>query len=172
MYEGLPIRPDAGIWWKIVEENKVNVDVLVADRDPRAEEAGPGVPARSTTLSSLRHLFLAGEPLDEPTHRWMAEALGKPRHRQLLADRDRLADPERACPGVEDTPRKFGRPRFPVYGYDVRLLREDDGAEVGRRTRKACVAIVPPLPPGLHDARSGATTSASSRPISRRSRAS
>jgi propionyl-CoA synthetase len=29
-------------------------------------------------LSSLRHLFLAGEPLDEPTAKWIAEALGKP----------------------------------------------------------------------------------------------
>ena len=27
---------------------------------------------------ALFHLFLAGEPLDEPTHRWMSEALGKP----------------------------------------------------------------------------------------------
>ena len=29
-------------------------------------------------LSSLRALFLAGEPLDEPTAQWIAEALGKP----------------------------------------------------------------------------------------------
>ena len=25
MYEGVPIRPDAGIWWKIVQDNKVTV---------------------------------------------------------------------------------------------------------------------------------------------------
>src|SRR6266567_6938589 len=25
MYEGVPIRPDAGIWWKIVQDHKVNV---------------------------------------------------------------------------------------------------------------------------------------------------
>src|SRR5437660_452728 len=25
LYEGVPIRPDAGIWWKIVEDHKVNV---------------------------------------------------------------------------------------------------------------------------------------------------
>ena len=41
MYEGLPIRPDPAIWWKIVAENKVHVDVQLAHRDPRAEEAGP-----------------------------------------------------------------------------------------------------------------------------------
>src|SRR5688500_2556071 len=27
MYEGLPIRPDAGIWWKIVEDHRVSVMV-------------------------------------------------------------------------------------------------------------------------------------------------
>ena len=25
LYEGLPIRPDAGIWWKIVQDKKVSV---------------------------------------------------------------------------------------------------------------------------------------------------
>ena len=29
-------------------------------------------------LSSLRALFLAGEPLDEPTARWIADGLGMP----------------------------------------------------------------------------------------------
>lgn len=29
-------------------------------------------------LSSLRALFLAGEPLNEPTATWIAQALGKP----------------------------------------------------------------------------------------------
>jgi hypothetical protein len=39
-------------------------DVLGADRRPRAQEAGPGLPHKYD-LSSLR-IFLAGEPLDEP----------------------------------------------------------------------------------------------------------
>ena len=43
MYEGVPIRPDAGIWWKIVAGLQGRRDVLRADRDPRAEEARPGV---------------------------------------------------------------------------------------------------------------------------------
>ena len=29
-------------------------------------------------LSSLKHLFLAGEPLDEPTHVWISQSLGRP----------------------------------------------------------------------------------------------
>ena len=53
----------------------------------------------------------------------------------------------RRSPGVEDTPRKFGSPSFPVYGYDVRLLHEGTGEEVGDG-REGVLTIVPPLPPG------------------------
>src|SRR5213079_2823393 len=52
-----------------------------------------------------------------------------------------------AQPGIEDTPRKFGSPSFPVVGYDVRLLHEVTGDEVGT-SEKGVLAIVPPLPPG------------------------
>ena len=52
-----------------------------------------------------------------------------------------------SVPAVEKTPIKFGSPSFPVYGYDLRLLRESDAAEAAPG-EKAVVAIVPPLPPG------------------------
>src|SRR3989442_6069982 len=41
-------------------------------------------------LSSLRQLFLAGEPLDEPTHRWLAEALRSEEHTSELQSRPHL----------------------------------------------------------------------------------
>ncbi|NCW19787.1 MAG: propionyl-CoA synthetase, partial [Betaproteobacteria bacterium] len=44
-------------------------------------------------------------------------------------------------------PTKFGSPGLPMYGYNVRLLHESTGAEVGER-EKGVVAIMPPLPPG------------------------
>ena len=97
-------------------------------------------------LSALKYLFLAGEPLDEPTARWAADALG-------VAIVDNYWQTETgwpilsAQPGVEDTPRKFGSPSFPVYGYDVRLLREGSGEEAGA-DEKAVLTIMPPLPPG------------------------
>src|SRR5688572_30385931 len=77
MYEGLPNKPDAGIWWKIVEENKVSVMFSSPSAVGVLQKQDPAF-LRKHDLSSLRHLFLAGEPLDEPTHRWMTEALGKP----------------------------------------------------------------------------------------------
>ena len=52
-----------------------------------------------------------------------------------------------AQPGIEDTPRKFGSPSFPACGYDVRLVDEVTGEEVGT-DHKGVLTIAPPLPPG------------------------
>jgi propionyl-CoA synthetase len=145
MYEGLPIRPDAGIWWKIVADNKVTV-MFSSPTAARVLKKQDPAYLKKYDLRSLRHLFLAGEPLDEPTHRWIAEALGKPvidHYWQTETGWPILS----AVPGVEQTPIKFGTPSFPVYGYDLQLLRESDASEADAG-EKAVVAIVPPLPPG------------------------
>jgi propionyl-CoA synthetase len=52
-----------------------------------------------------------------------------------------------AQPGIADVPTKFGSPSFPVYGFDVRVLNEETGEDLGPN-QKGVVAIVPPLPPG------------------------
>jgi propionyl-CoA synthetase len=145
MYEGLPIRPDAGIWWKIVADNKVTV-MFSSPTAARVLKKQDPAYLKKYDLSSLRHLFLAGEPLDEPTHRWIADALGKPvidHYWQTETGWPILS----AVPGIEQTPIKFGTPSFPVYGYDLQLLRESDASEADA-DEKGVVAIVPPLPPG------------------------
>src|ERR687895_1955479 len=138
MYEGLPIRPDAGIWWKIVEENKVNVMFSSPTAARVLKKQDPAF-LRKHDLSTLKHLFLAGEPLDEPTHRWMAEAIQKPvidHYWQTETGWPILS----AVPQVEKTPVKYGSPGFPVYGYDLRLLREADAADASSG-EKGVVAI-------------------------------
>jgi propionyl-CoA synthetase len=145
MYEGLPIRPDGAIWWKIVEEQKVSVMFSSPTAARVLKKQDPALLKRHD-LSSLRTLFLAGEPLDEPTHRWMSDAIGKPvidHYWQTETGWPILS----AVHGVEKTPIRFGSPSFPVYGYDLKLLRESDAAEAGPN-EKGVVAIVPPLPPG------------------------
>ena len=51
------------------------------------------------------------------------------------------------APGVEPAQVKYGSPGFPVYGYDLKLLRESDASEAGPN-EKGVVTITPPLPPG------------------------
>jgi propionyl-CoA synthetase len=97
-------------------------------------------------LSSLRHVFLAGEPLDETTAQWIAEALKKPIYDHYWQTETGWALLT-GLPGVEQHPTKFGSPSFPAYGYDVRLLHEETAEEVGVN-EKGVVAVIPPLPPG------------------------
>jgi propionyl-CoA synthetase len=145
MYEGLPIRPDPGVWWQIVAEYRVRT-MFTSPTAIRVLKKQDTSFMKQHDLSSLRYLFLAGEPLDEPTAHWAADALG-------VAIVDNYWQTESgwpilsAQPGIEDTPRKFGSPSFPACGYDVRLLDEVSGAEVGSG-EKGVLAIVPPLPPG------------------------
>jgi propionyl-CoA synthetase len=145
MYEGVPIRPDAGIWWKIVQDHKASV-MFSAPTAIRVLKKQDPAYLTKYDLGSLRHLFLAGEPLDEPTAAWIAEGIGKPiidNFWQTETGWPILS----AMPGVEPTPIKYGSPSFPVFGYDLQLLRESD-AEPAAANEKAVVAIAPPLPPG------------------------
>ena len=145
LYEGVPIRPDAGVWWKIVQDHKVAV-MFSAPTAIRVLKKHDPAFLKKYDLSSLKHLFLAGEPLDEPTHRWIHEGLGRPvidHYWQTETGWPVLS----SIPGVEKTPIKYGSPSFPAYGYDLQLLREADASEAGAG-EKAVVAIVPPLPPG------------------------
>jgi len=144
MYEGTPLRPDAGIWWKIVEDYKVTV-MFSAPTAARVLKKQDPAFMHKYDLSTLKHLFLAGEPLDQPTHEWIQGELKLPvidNYWQTETGWPMLS----AMPGVEKTPIKFGTPSFPVYGYDLKIFRED-GSECDAN-EKGIVGIVPPLPPG------------------------
>jgi propionyl-CoA synthetase len=141
LYEGVPIRPDAGVWWKIVQEHKVAV-MFSAPTAIRVLKKQDPAYLKTYDVSSLKHLFLAGEPLDEPTHTWITQSLGRPvidHYWQTETGWPLLS----AVPGVEKTPLKMGSPSFPVYGYDVNLLHEQTGKPVPDG-EKGVVTITPP----------------------------
>ena len=145
VYEGLPIRPDPGIWWQIVEKYKVTV-MFSAPTAVRVLKKQDPAWLKKYDISTLRYLFLAGEPLDEPTAQWISDALNVPiidNYWQTETGWPMLT----AMPGVENTPVKFGSPSFPAYGYNLKLLDEVSGEEVGPG-EKGVVAVLPPLPPG------------------------
>jgi propionyl-CoA synthetase len=146
MYEGTPIRPDGGVWWSIVEKYKVTVMFSSPTAIRVLKKQDPAL-LKKHNLSSLRLLFLAGEPLDEPTGRWIADAIGKPiidNFWQTETGWPILAIPR----GVEAMPSKFGSPGVPCYGYSVKLFNEATGEEITGHHEKGVVAIEGPLPPG------------------------
>jgi propionyl-CoA synthetase len=147
MYEGLPIRPDAGIWWSLVEKYQVTA-MFSAPTAVRVLKKQDPAFLKQHDLSSLRALFLAGEPLDEPTAQWIADGLKRP----II---DNYWQTESGWPilmlanGVEPQRSKFGSPGKPVYGYDVRIVDEHTGAELTQPNEKGVVVVKGPLPPGF-----------------------
>ena len=146
MYEGLPIRPDAGIWWSLVEKYKVSV-MFSAPTAARVLKKQDPAFLTKYDLSSLKALFLAGEPLDEPTATWIGGALNKPiidNYWQTETGWPIMA----ICNGVESAPTKFGSPGKAVYGFDVKLINEVTAEEITEPDTKGVIAVNGPLPPG------------------------
>ncbi|HEY1230464.1 MAG TPA: AMP-binding protein, partial [Ramlibacter sp.] len=147
LYEGLPIRPDASIWWSLVEKYRVNV-MFTSPTAVRVLKKHDPAHLKKHDLSSLRGLFLAGEPLDEPTARWISDGLGVP----VI---DNYWQTESGWPiltianGVQKQPSKFGSPGVPMYGYKVKIVHESTGETLTEPNQKGVVVIEGPMPPGF-----------------------
>lgn len=145
LYEGLPVRPDAGIWWRLVEQYRVTHMFSAPTAVRVLKKHAPRY--QDYDLSSLRALWLAGEPLDAPTAQWIGEALGIPiidNYWQTETGWPILT----LCNGVEVQPSRWGSPGKAVYGYDVQLIDERTGTVITQPGHKGVLAIAGPLPPG------------------------
>jgi propionyl-CoA synthetase len=151
MYEGLPTQgldgqPDGGIWWRLVEKYKVSVMFSSPTAIRVLKRQDPALLKRHD-LSSLRSLFLAGEPLDAPTADWITQGIGKP----VI---DNYWQTESGWPiltllsGVEPARTRLGSPGQAVYGYRAVLLDENTGEELHGAGQKGVLALRYPLPPG------------------------
>jgi propionyl-CoA synthetase len=148
VYEGLPVNPDPGIWWSLCAEYGVRT-VFSSPTAFRVLKKHDPDHIRRHDLSRLRWLFLAGEPLDEPTARWATEALGRPvidNYWQTETGWPVLT----LLPGLDLKPVKLGSPGLPNLGYRLRVIHEGTGQEAADG-EKGVLAVVPPLPPGCLD---------------------
>ena len=151
MYEGLPTQgfgkqPDGGIWWRLVERYKVSVMFSSPTAIRVLKKQDPAL-LRRHDLSSLRALFLAGEPLDAPTSQWITDGIAKP----VI---DNYWQTESGWPiltlldGLEPAQTRLGSPGKAVPGYRAVLLDEATGAELRGANEKGVLALEYPLPPG------------------------
>jgi propionyl-CoA synthetase len=151
MYEGLPTQgfdrqPDGGIWWRLVEKYKVSVMFSSPTAIRVLKKQDPALLKRHD-LSSLRALFLAGEPLDAPTAAWITEGIGKP----VI---DNYWQTESGWPiltllsGVEPALPRLGSPGKAVFGFRAVLLDESTGQALTGANEKGVLALEYPLPPG------------------------
>ncbi|MFZ5485525.1 MAG: propionate--CoA ligase [Pseudomonadota bacterium] len=146
MYEGLPTRPHAGVWWSIVEKYRVT-HMFSAPTAVRVLKKQDPAWLQKYRVDSLKALWLAGEPLDESTAQWISDALRVP----II---DNYWQTETGWPiltlalGVEPQTPRFGSPGKAMYGYRVKLLDDATGEELTAPNHKGVLAIEGPLPPG------------------------
>jgi len=78
IYEGTPDFPNMGRWWKIIEENKVNV-FYTAPTAIRMFIKNGDKWANKYKMESLKILATVGEPIDEKAYKWYLSKIGKNR---------------------------------------------------------------------------------------------
>lgn len=145
LYEGLPTAPDPGIWWKICADYGVRT-VFSSPTAIRVLKKQDPAWLKAHDLSALKWLFLAGEPLDEPTAAWIESELGKPvidNYWQTETGWPVLT----LQPGLDLKPVKLGSPGLPNLGYKLRVIDETTGQDAAPN-EKGVLVIEPPLPPG------------------------
>ncbi|TBR39877.1 MULTISPECIES: propionate--CoA ligase [Dyella] len=145
LYEGLPTRPDPGIWWQLCERYGVRT-MFSSPTGIRVLKKQDPSWLKKYDLSTLKWLFLAGEPLDEPTAHWITDGLGVPvidNYWQTETGWPAIT----LMPGLELKPVKFGSPGLPAPGYKMKVIDEASGEEA-TPGQKGVLVFEPPLPPG------------------------
>ena len=145
LYEGLPTNPDPGIWWQLCERYGVRT-MFSSPTGIRVLKKQDVSWLKKYDLSALKWLFLAGEPLDEPTAQWITHGLGVPvidNYWQTETGWPAIT----LMPGLDLKPVKFGSPGFASPGYRMKVINEETGEELPPN-QKGVLVFVPPLPPG------------------------
>jgi len=152
LYEGKPVRtPDAGAFWRLIEEHKVNTFFTAPTSFRAVKKEDPQAKLKKQyDISSLRTLFLAGERLDPPTYEWLKEILSDGSQPEIpVIDHWWQTETGWAiCSnpmGIEPQPVKKGSPTFPMPGYNVQVL--DEEGETCKPGETGNMVIHLPLPP-------------------------
>jgi propionyl-CoA synthetase len=147
LYEGKPVgTPDAGAFWRVIEEHDVKVLFTAPTAFRAIKRQDPaGELIRNYDLSGLRALFLAGERCDPDTLAWATDKLHVPvidHWWQTESGWPICAN----CLGIELLPIIPGSTGPAVPGYDVQVL--DEGGQRLEPGQMGALAIKQPLPPG------------------------
>ena len=79
VFEGVPTYPDAGRFWKVIQDHKVNIfyTAPTAIRSLiKAADTTPAVHPKNYNLSSLRILGSVGEPINPAAWQWYYDNVG------------------------------------------------------------------------------------------------
>jgi acetyl-CoA synthetase len=143
MYEGIPTYPDAGRFWKMVQDHKVTTFYTAPTAIRSLIKLGEDLP-KKYDLSSLRLLGTVGEPINPEAWMWYHGTVGQSRCPIV----DTWWQTETGChmiaplPGA--VPTKPGSCTLPIPGIQVAVV-DETGEEVGKQHGGSLV-ITKPFP--------------------------
>ena len=129
LFESVPVYPDAGRYWKIVEDLKVSIFYTAPTALRTLAQSGDG-PVLKYDRSSLRLLGTVGEPINPEIWKWYHDVVGEKRCDIIdtwwqTETGGVLITP---IPGV--TPTKPGSATLPFFGVLPIIVNPETGEEL------------------------------------------
>jgi acetyl-CoA synthetase len=130
MFEGVPTYPDAGRFWKLIQDHKVTVFYTAPTAIRSLIKAGGDLP-RKYDLTSLRILGTVGEPINPEAWMWYHETVGRGRCPIVDTWWQTETGGHMITPLPGATPTKPGSATFPLPGVFADIV-DETGESVGR----------------------------------------
>ncbi len=149
MFEGVPTYPDAGRFWKLIQDHKVNVFYTAPTAIRSLIKAGGDLP-KKYDLSSLRILGTVGEPINPEAWMWYHETVGRGRCPIVDTWWQTETGGHMISPLPGATPTKPGSATLPLPGIFADIV-DETGHPVGRGKGGILVITAPLALDGAHD---------------------
>ncbi len=130
IFEGVPTYPDAGRFWKMIQDHKVTVFYTAPTAIRSLIKAGGDLP-KKYDLSSLRILGTVGEPINPEAWMWYHETVGGGRCPIVDTWWQTETGGHMITPLPGATPTKPGSATFPLPGIITDIV-DETGHSVGR----------------------------------------
>ncbi len=130
IFEGVPTYPDAGRFWKMIQDHKVTVFYTAPTAIRSLIKAGGDLP-KKYDLSSLRILGTVGEPINPEAWMWYHETVGGGRCPIVDTWWQTETGGHMITPLPGATPTKPGSATFPLPGITTDIV-DETGHPVGK----------------------------------------
>jgi acetyl-CoA synthetase len=130
LFEGVPTYPDAGRFWRMIQDHKVSVFYTAPTAIRSLIKAGGDLP-KQYDLSSLRILGTVGEPINPEAGMWDHETVGGGRCPIVDTWWQTETGGHMITPLPGATPTKPGSATFPLPGIIADIV-DETGESVGR----------------------------------------
>jgi acetyl-CoA synthetase len=143
VFEGVPVYPDAGRFWKMIQDHKVTVFYTAPTAIRSLIKAGGELP-KKYDLSSLRILGTVGEPINPEAWMWYHDTVGGGRCPIVDTWWQTETGGHMISPLPGATPTKPGSATFPLPGIMADIV-DETGHPVGK-SKGGILVIKKPWP--------------------------